>query len=90
MLLTFALIALLLVTIAGTFGVLADSAVRAINAYPGLRRAAQASHVLIPEARQLEEIAIASLPAIRSAGPARTNRSGKALRPIRARVIVAA
>jgi len=90
MLLTLALFTLLLVTIAGTFGTLVDSAIRAFNAYPRLRDAARVSHILVTEARLVEEIAVAPLPPVRSAGAIRTNRANQTTRPVPARAIVAA
>lgn len=90
MLLTLALVALLLVTVAGTFGTLIDSAIRACHAYPKLRDAARVSHVLVPQARRLEKIALAPLPNVRPASPARAKRTDKSLRALRNRAIVAA
>ena len=90
MLLTFALVALLLITIAGTFGTLVDSAIRAFNAYPALRDAARSSHMLVAETRRVEQIELAPLPHVRPSNPARASRIGKAHCPARSRVIVAA
>ena len=90
MLLTLALIALLALTVFGTFGVLADCALRGWNAYRLLSRQAGLTHVVMPEARSIETVTLGNLPGTRTASQPRYGAAINAPRSARHRLSVAA